>query len=102
MSTQYWLMKSEPSSYSIDNLKKDRQTFWDPQDHHYDPKSTPQKPLWYMVDVEFVEKFPKIISLTELKEHPGLTGMLVLKRAMRLSVQPVSKEHFNLITHWFK
>jgi len=153
MTTQYWLMKSEPNSYSIDNLKKDHQTFWsgvrnyqarnfmrdaikvgdkvlfyhsnaeppgvvgiakvckpgypdftswDPQNHHYDPKSTPQKPLWYMVDVEFVEKFPKIISLTELKDHPGLTGMLVLKRAMRLSVQPVSKEHFNLITHWFK
>ncbi|MCB0360333.1 MAG: EVE domain-containing protein, partial [Bdellovibrionales bacterium] len=25
----YWLVKSEPSTYSIDDLKRDRRTQWD-------------------------------------------------------------------------
>ncbi len=28
-STQFWLMKSEPSSYSIDDFQKERETFWE-------------------------------------------------------------------------
>jgi predicted RNA-binding protein with PUA-like domain len=29
MSKRYWLMKSEPSSYSIDDLKRNKTTLWD-------------------------------------------------------------------------
>ena len=29
MARRYWLMKSEPSSYSIDDLKRDKTTLWD-------------------------------------------------------------------------
>ncbi len=59
---------------------------WDPKDKHYDPRSTPQKPLWRMVDLEFVEKFEHFVSLDELRKEPLLKEMLVLKRGMRLSV----------------
>lgn len=29
MATRYWLMKSEPSAYSIDDLKRNKTTVWD-------------------------------------------------------------------------
>jgi len=29
MRARYWLMKSEPGAYSIDDLKREGQTFWD-------------------------------------------------------------------------
>jgi len=72
-------------------------TSWDPKSKYYDEKSSPESPRWSMVDVEFVEKFPHFISLDELRHTPGLEGMLVLRRGMRLSVQPVSAPHFKLI-----
>jgi predicted RNA-binding protein with PUA-like domain len=72
-------------------------TAWDKKSPYYDPKSTPAKPVWMMVDVEFVEKFPRLISLDELKQYPQLEGIMVVKRGMRLSVQPMKKEHFDFI-----
>ncbi|MEO1131164.1 MAG: EVE domain-containing protein [Cyanobacteria bacterium J06639_1] len=72
-------------------------TAWDKEDNHYDPKSTPDNPIWMMVDVEFVEKFPRLVSLSDLKARDDLTGMLVTKRGMRLSVQPVEPEHFEIV-----
>ncbi len=64
--------------------------------HHkyFDPDSDPANPRWYMVDIEFVAKFPQLISLTELKHDPTLQGMLVLQQGSRLSVQPVEPQHF--------
>jgi predicted RNA-binding protein with PUA-like domain len=61
---------------------------------HYDPKASREKPRWDMVDVELVEKLPRYVSLAELKADSALAGMLVTKRGMRLSVQPVSRPHF--------
>ena len=72
---------------------------WDPQSRYFDPKSSEENPRWVMVDVEFVEKFSRIVSLAELKEHQGLQDMLVIKRGMRLSIQPVQKQHFDIITN---
>ena len=69
-------------------------TQWDPKSEYFDPRSTPDKPMWMMVEVEFVEKFPRLISLDELKGTPALQGMMVIKRGMRLSVQPVSERDF--------
>jgi predicted RNA-binding protein with PUA-like domain len=68
-------------------------TAWDPKSEYYDPRSTPDDPRWDMVDVEFVEKTPRMVTLDDLKADPSLEGMLVT-RAGRLSVQPVSREHF--------
>jgi predicted RNA-binding protein with PUA-like domain len=72
-------------------------TAWDPKDKHYDPKSTKEKPIWTMVDIAFVEKFPHYISLEEIRREPRLKDMLVLKRAQRLSIQPVEEDHFEII-----
>ena len=142
----YWLIKSEPETYSIDDLKKDKKTYWDgvrnyqarnfmrdgmkkgdsvlfyysnaepsgvagvcrvakegypdftawdKKDRHYDSASSQEKPVWMMVDVEFFEKFNHVVSLEELKADQKLKTMLVIKRGMRLSVQPVDKTHFD-------
>lgn len=66
---------------------------WNPESKYYDEKSTPEAPRWDMVEVEFVEAFPTMMSLDELKADPALDGMVVTRRS-RLSVQPVSREHF--------
>lgn len=72
-------------------------TALDPASDYYDPKSTPENPRWMMVDVAFVEKFPDIVSLAELRETPGLEDMLVIKRGMRLSIQPVTTADFDRV-----
>ena len=53
-------------------------TAWDLDSDHYDPKSTKQKPLWYMVDVKLVKKFKQMITLDELKQHSALKNMIIL------------------------
>jgi predicted RNA-binding protein with PUA-like domain len=61
---------------------------------YFDPKSDLDNPTWYMVDIRFVEKFPQIVPLAELKATKGLEKMVVTQKGSRLSVQPVtSKEH---------
>lgn len=72
-------------------------TQWDIQSDHYDPKSKQDKPLWYMVDVKFVKKFPQIITLDQLKQNPKCHDMLILRRGNRLSITPVTKEEWEAI-----
>jgi predicted RNA-binding protein with PUA-like domain len=69
-------------------------TQFDLEDKHFDAKSDPKNPRWLMVDVEFVAKFAKRVSLDELKAAPALDEMLVTRRGQRLSVQPVEAVHF--------
>ena len=64
---------------------------------YFDPKSPKDNPRWFMVDVAFVEKFRTFVPLEELKETPGLEDMKVIKRGMRLSVQPVEKAEFQIV-----
>jgi len=145
---QYWLMKSEPLSYSIDDLLREKQAEWDGvrnyqarnymrddmsagdkvlfyhsscdevgvagiarvckegyPDHtawshesmHKDPKSTKENPIWYMVDVCFEEKFDTVVSLKDVKSDPFFNDMPLVQRGQRLSIQPVSKKHFDKI-----
>ncbi len=142
---RYWLMKSEPSCYSIDDLNRDRVGMWDDirnyqarnfmrddmkrgdqalfyhssveptgivglaeiaregypdptqfdtTSYKYDPKSSPDNPRWIAVDLKFKEKFAEPLTLHELKIDPYFDDMLVVKRGMRLSVQPVAEKHF--------
>lgn len=144
----YWLMKSEPHVYSIDDLEKDGSTHWDgvrnyqarnfmrdqmqvgdtvlyyhsntkvpgivglarvckssypdftahdPTSKYHDPKSSPEKPRWFMVDIEYRSTFSEVLSLATLKASPELDGMLVIKKGMRLSVQPVEEHHFRAV-----
>lgn len=149
---RYWLMKSEPSTFSIDDLaaaprkttcwdgvrnyqarnfmrddmqRGDRAFFYhsscaepgitgivevvkpgypdhtafDPKDPHYDPQSDPANPRWYMVDVRLVRKLKRPITLAMLREHEkkSLRGLALLARGNRLSITPVSDEHWEFI-----
>jgi predicted RNA-binding protein with PUA-like domain len=69
---------------------------FDKKNPYFDPKSDPEKPRWFMVDVEFVEAFEEIVPLNDIKAHPDLGEMVLVKRA-RLSVQPVKKSEFEVI-----
>jgi predicted RNA-binding protein with PUA-like domain len=147
---QYWLMKSEPSAFSIDdlaqrphqtehwdgvrnyqarNMMRDDMkvgdgvffyhsncdtpgivglarvsleaypdfTAFDPNHPHFDPTSSPDNPRWFMVDVQFVRKFKRTISLTELKSKPELEGLALLRRGNRLSIMPVDATMWEFI-----
>jgi predicted RNA-binding protein with PUA-like domain len=146
---KYWLVKSEPDVYSIDDLARDRRTEWDGvrnyqarnymrdemavddlvlfyhsnaeptgiaglarvcsdahpdatqfdrKSEYYDPAARHHDPRWMHVDVELVERFGSIVTLETLKAHAGeLDGMMVIKRGVRFSVQPVDKAHFALV-----
>lgn len=73
-------------------------TAFDPKDSHYDPKSKPESPTWYVVDVKALEKVDPIITLEELRDVRGLEKMVLLQRGSRLSVQPVSAAEWEIIT----
>ena len=147
---RYWLMKSEPEAFSIDdlhnrpaqtehwdgvrnyqarNMMRDDMkigdqvffyhsncdepgivgiaqvvregypdfTAFDPDDKHFDPKSNVEKPTWIMVDVQFVRKLSRTISLRELKQQTELAELALLRRGNRLSIMPVSAEHWQFI-----
>ena len=64
---------------------------------YHDPNASPDRPIWYAVDIGFVERFPAIVSLADLRGNPALRAMWVLKRGMRLSVQPVTREEFDQV-----
>lgn len=145
---RYWLMKSEPSSYSLDVLKKDKNTRWDgvrnyqarnymqkdmsigdgvlfyhsnakpsavvglakvsgeaipditsfdKKSVYYDPKSTVENPRWHCVELEYIAHFNHDLALADLKLLKNLEGLLLLKKGMRLSIQPVLKKHFRFL-----
>jgi predicted RNA-binding protein with PUA-like domain len=147
---KYWLMKSEPDCFSLDdlqqmpnmtdhwdgvrnyqarNLMRDTikvgdgvlfyhsnckepsivglakvvregypdHTSLDPREKHFDPKSTDEKPIWSMVDVQYLCHLPHPLSRDALRQHPILSGMGVLRKGNRLSVQPVSAEEWQTV-----
>ena len=150
MTKRYWVMKTEPSEFSIDDLKarpkqterwdgvrnyqvrnmmRDEMTkgdevffyhsscevpgivgiakivreaypdttAFDPKHHHYDPKSKPDDPTWLMVDVKFVRRLKRTITLQELKDRPQLEGLALIRKGNRLSVNQVIEDQWNFI-----
>ena len=144
----YWLVKSEPSAYSIEDLKaagtdhwdgirnyqarnlmRDEMkagdgvlfyhsaskvpavvgtavvvreaypddTAWSPESKYFDPKSSPENPRWVMVDIRFEEEFAQPLGLAELRENPKLKDMVLLRKGMRLSIQPVTRQEFEAV-----
>ena len=146
---RYWLVKSEPTTFSFDDLlaRPDQTTFWDGvrnhtartfmrdgmkvgdqvffyhssaepsaiigicevvregypdhtaldrNDPHFDPGSDPEDPTWFMVDLRAVRALPRPLPLPELRARKELAGMALL-RIGRLSVSPVSDEHWKLL-----
>ena len=72
-------------------------TAFDAQAKYYDPKSDPENPRWFMVDVKFIRKLAHTISLKELKQHPALQDMRLLQRGNRLSIMPVTRKQWHYI-----
>jgi len=144
----YWLMKSEPDAYSIDDLERDGREKWDgirnyqarnmmrdemkigeeiffyhsnckepgivgiarvasapypdptqfdKKSKYYDAKSSKDNPRWCLVDVEFVRKLKRTITLTELKAQKTLADMILTRKGNRLSIMPVARKHWNKI-----
>lgn len=71
-------------------------TALDPETEHFDPVSTPEKPIWYMVDVQAICPLPREVPLAVIKAHPVLLQMPLVNRS-RLSVQPVTPEQWRAI-----
>ncbi len=145
MAERYWLFKSEPTTYSFDDLVADGvaewdgvrnfqvrnwlrndikpgdkllfwhsstkpigvvgtaavvkggypdHTAWDPDSDHPDPKSTPQKPIWYMVDIQAELRFGEMVTADQMRTVPELANMMVLKRGNRFSISPVTAEEY--------
>lgn len=72
-------------------------TAFDPDDPHYDPKSDPDKPRWFMVDIKYQRKLKRVITLTELKQYRTLKDMPLVRRGNRLSIMPVTKKQWDFI-----
>lgn len=73
-------------------------TAFDSNEKYFDPKSDPENPRWLMVDVHFKRKTRRLISLSEIKQYTDqLDGFALIRRGNRLSVMPVSKEHWDFV-----
>ena len=71
-------------------------TAFDPEATYFDPSSDPDDPRWFLVDVRHVETFGRKVSMDELRTHPELADMILLRRS-RLSIQPVTEEQFDRV-----
>jgi predicted RNA-binding protein with PUA-like domain len=72
-------------------------TAFDPDSPYYDPKSPPDNPRWFCVDVAFKEAFARTVSLAEMKSCPELAKMKVVAKGNRLSVMPITRAEFDFI-----
>lgn len=77
------------------------ETQFDPRSKYYDPKATPENPRWMMVDVRAVEK-TRLMPLAELRAHPELADMQILRRGNRLSITPVTPAEWRCIIRHIK
>lgn len=68
-----------------------------PNSPYFDVKSTPEKAPWVAVQVGFVEQFNKVLSMAELRQIAGLSGMHLLRKGNRLSIMPTTNAEFDLV-----
>lgn len=91
---------AEPAAVGIVKVVKEAYpdfTAFEKGGEYYDPRSTPAKPMWQMVDVGFVEAFPHAVTLARMRNDPRLVGMELLKKGQRLSVQPVMPHEWKIV-----
>ena len=74
-------------------------TAFDRKHHHYDPDSDPEKPRWFMVDVQLERRLARVITLEELRKHTTkeLKNMALLRKGNRLSITPVEPAEWQFI-----
>lgn len=91
---------AEPAAVGIVKVVKEAYpdfTAFEKGGEYYDPRSTPAKPMWQMVDVGIVEPLPHAVTLARMRAEPRLVGMELLKKGQRLSVQPVMPHEWKII-----
>jgi len=71
-------------------------TSWDMESKYFDPKSTPESPRWFMVDIKAVRKLDNIVTLKSIKNNKLLNDMVLVNNS-RLSIQPVTDKEWDLI-----
>jgi predicted RNA-binding protein with PUA-like domain len=71
-------------------------TQFDPKSDYFDAKSSRESPRWLLVDVRITRR-TRLLSLAELRAHPKLADLIVLRRGNRLSITPVSAQHWKII-----
>ena len=71
-------------------------TALDPTSDHFDPKASPDRPIWYMVEVRADQALPDPVSLSVIRQHPLLTDMPLINRS-RLSIQPLTDTQFQIL-----
>lgn len=86
----------------ISKAAKADETAFDKKSQYYEPKATRENPIWECVEVEFLEAYPKILSLAEIREDSKLASMVLLQKGSRLSVQPVLAVEFKRLLHLIK
>ena len=72
-------------------------TQFDKRSDYYDPASKREEPRWLAIDVRYVRKLVRTISLAELKDHDELAEFTLVRRGNRLSVMPVTRAHWDFI-----
>jgi len=72
------------------------ETQFDATSEYYDPKATRDSPRWQNVDVTLVRK-TRLVGIQELRSHPELASMQILKRGNRLSITPVTEAEWQFI-----
>ena len=72
-------------------------TAFDPQSKYFDPGSKPETPRWYMVNVKLIQRFREPLTREQLAANRATAGMLVMKRGMRLSIQPVTEAEWRAV-----
>lgn len=70
---------------------------WKKGHEYFDAASTKAAPVWYSVEIGFVERFAATVPLAALKSTPGLEKMMVTQRGSRLSVQPVTRGEYQIV-----
>ena len=91
---------AEPAAVGICRVVKEAYpdfTQFERGGEYFDGRAKPDKPIWMMVDVEYVESFAHPVTLARMRAEPRLTGMALLKRGQRLSVQPVMPHEFKIV-----
>ena len=71
-------------------------TAWDPSSEHPDPKSTPDNPRWFMVDIKGLEALPNAVTLAQIRANPALEETSLFKRP-RISIHPVTQQEWDII-----
>ena len=70
---------------------------WTRGHKYFDKASSAASPIWVMVDIAFVERFPEVVPLATLKATKGLEQMVVTRKGSRLSVQPATKAEYDIV-----